>query len=140
MFGRLWSTKSRSLPASAIPLSSMLISPSTTTVRSNICLIFLCPHCVDAGIRAYPDSASPNTLAQTFEHGLNQAILRYKGARSLEPTTTNSSTMPLLESNLHPLKPIPVPGQHSAGGADETLTLNIEFVRPATGLIRRVLC
>ena len=86
-----------------------------------------------AGIRAFPDSASPNTLAQTFEHGLNQAVLRYKGARSVEPTTTNSSTMPLVETNLHPLKPIPVPGKHAAGSADSTLTLNIEFVWASSG-------
>lgn len=67
-------------------------------------------------------------MAQTFEHGLNQAILRYKGARAIEPTTTNSSTMPLVETDLRPLTPIPVPGKHAAGGADSTLTLNIEFV------------
>ncbi|KZV72897.1 multicopper oxidase [Peniophora sp. CONT] len=78
-------------------------------------------------IRAFPDSASPNTLAQTFDHGLNQAVLRYSGAPSSDPTTTNSSTLPLIETNLHPLTPAPVPGTHQAGGADQTLTLNIEF-------------
>ncbi|KZV76831.1 multicopper oxidase [Peniophora sp. CONT] len=78
-------------------------------------------------IRAFPESASPNTLAQTFDHGLNQAILRYKGALATDPTTTNSSTLPLVETDLHPLTPLPVPGKHTAGGADKTLTLNIEF-------------
>ena len=86
-------------------------------------------HTSNAGIRAFPDSASPNTLAQTFDHGLNQAILRYQGAPTADPTTTNSSTRPLVETDLHPLTPIPVPGKPAAGGADKTLTLNIEFVR-----------
>ncbi|KZV60312.1 multicopper oxidase [Peniophora sp. CONT] len=77
-------------------------------------------------IRAFPGSTGTNTLPQASEHGLSQAILRYSGASLADPiTTTTSPTLPLLETNLHPLKPTPVPGVLAVGGADSTLTLNL---------------
>ena len=61
------------------------------------------------GIRAFPASWTPNYDDLTFAHGLNSAILRYAGAPPVEPTTPLvPSKNPLLESNLHPLEPMPV--------------------------------
>ncbi|KAI0660667.1 laccase 5 [Cubamyces menziesii] len=56
------------------------------------------------------------------------AVLRYKGAADEEPTTTQSpSVNPLVETNLHPLKRMPVPGRPVAGGVDKAINLAFSF-------------
>ncbi|KAI0334354.1 laccase [Cubamyces sp. BRFM 1775] len=63
-----------------------------------------------------------------FADGLNSAILRYDGAAPVDPTTTQStSTSPLNEVNLHPLTPMPVPGEPVAGGVDRPINLAFTF-------------
>jgi iron transport multicopper oxidase len=67
-----------------------------------------------------------------FSNFTNLAILRYDGADDENPTpdpTTNipTSSSPLVENNLHPLTPTPVPGAPTPGGADINISLNITF-------------
>ncbi|KAA1479404.1 laccase [Dentipellis sp. KUC8613] len=60
--------------------------------------------------------------------GVDSAILRYKGAPNKEPTSkSKKSVIPLVESNLHPLVPTPVPGVLAPGGADQTIKLDVTF-------------
>ncbi|KJA21959.1 multicopper oxidase, partial [Hypholoma sublateritium FD-334 SS-4] len=55
--------------------------------------------------------AEPNIGPTGFGGGVNSAILRYVGAPSVEPNTTQTpSTRPLLETNLHPLTNPAAPG------------------------------
>ncbi|KAJ7100871.1 laccase 3 [Mycena belliarum] len=68
----------------------------------------------------------PNIGDKSFTGGVNSAILRYLYAPNRDPRTqSTTSTKPLLESSLHPLKPVPVPGKPVVGGADVVLNLNI---------------
>jgi iron transport multicopper oxidase len=61
-----------------------------------------------------------------FANGINSAILRYVGAADADPTTNaTTSTIPLVETNLHPLNQPAVPGLPVPGGADVTLNLVI---------------
>ncbi|KAG6855580.1 hypothetical protein H0H87_000662 [Tephrocybe sp. NHM501043] len=53
-----------------------------------------------------------------FDNGRNSAILRYKGAPDVEPSSTGISTLPLNEDDLRALFVEPVPGKHELGGAD----------------------
>ncbi|KAJ6615632.1 laccase [Mycena sp. CBHHK59/15] len=77
-------------------------------------------------IKNYWIRSVPNFGDTSFTGGINSAILRYAGAQASDPTTKNTtSTRPLLESNLHPLVPVPVPGAHAVGGADVSINLNI---------------
>lgn len=63
-------------------------------------------------IRALPNVGN-NGLGNGFDGGINSAILRYRGAAEKEPTSARrNSTMPLLETNLHPAYPEPVPDAH----------------------------
>ncbi|KAJ7459572.1 laccase [Mycena galericulata] len=63
-----------------------------------------------------------------FANGINSAILRYVGARPVDPTTNaTTSVIPLVETNLHPLNQPPVPGLPVPGGADVNLNLVISF-------------
>ncbi|KAF7318712.1 Laccase A [Mycena chlorophos] len=63
-----------------------------------------------------------------FDNGINSAILRYVGANAVDPVTTAStSTNPFVETNLHPLTAMPVPGLPVQGGADVNLNLAISF-------------
>ncbi|KAJ6454865.1 laccase 3, partial [Mycena sanguinolenta] len=73
-------------------------------------------------IRAVPELAGSN---QGFVNGT--AILRYAGAPAADPTTNSVSTLPLVETALHPLVNTPVPGQLHPGGADVVLNLAIAF-------------
>ncbi len=50
------------------------------------------------GIRSLPDRG---VGSNTFNGGLNSAILRYAGAPIQDPTTTSSVSNPLVETNLH---------------------------------------
>lgn len=60
----------------------------------------------------------------TFINNINLAILRYSGARPKDPESTETpSVNPLLETDLHPLKPSPVPGNPYVGGADVSIEL-----------------
>ncbi|KAJ7248477.1 multicopper redoxase [Mycena rebaudengoi] len=68
----------------------------------------------------------PNFGNTTFAGGINSAILRYARADKCDPKTQfKNSTKPLLETNLHPLVPTPVPGKPKVGGAD--LSINLAF-------------
>ncbi|KAF7342559.1 Laccase A [Mycena sanguinolenta] len=63
-----------------------------------------------------------------FANGINSAILRYTGADAIDPVTNaTTSTLPLVETNLHPLVPTAVPGTAVAGGADVALNLAISL-------------
>ncbi|KAI6021014.1 laccase [Pisolithus marmoratus] len=65
---------------------------------------------------------------QTFDGGLNSAILRYSGAPIKDPTTNpGPCVLPFDESALHPLQDSGVPGIPGPGNAD----LNINLI---TGL------
>jgi len=69
--------------------------------------------------------ALPNREGDTTDGGVNSAILRYAGAEIADPTTRNMTCLlPLVETNLHPLEPSPVPGQHSPGGVNQNICLN----------------
>ncbi|KAJ7223866.1 yellow laccase [Mycena haematopus] len=73
-------------------------------------------------IKAQPQLAGSN---QGFANATNSAILRYVGAPVADPTTNSTSTLPLVETALHPLVNTPVPGQPHPGGADVVLNLQI---------------
>ena len=71
-------------------------------------------------IRAFPD-----TGPQTFDGGLNSAILRYAGAPTNDPTTNQGPyVLPFDEGALHPLSDAGAPGIAEPGKAD----VNINFV------------
>jgi iron transport multicopper oxidase len=79
-------------------------------------------------IRAEP----PNSTA-VASTGINTAILRYNGASLVDPTTTaDTSILPLVETDLHPLENPGAPGKPYVGGADVLLNLNLGFT-PTTG-------
>nr|QJT78376.1 laccase 1 [Trametes hirsuta] len=72
--------------------------------------------------------ANPNFGTTGFAGGINSAILRYQGAPNAEPTTTQTpSVIPLIETNLHPLAKMPVPGKATSGGVDKALNLAFSF-------------
>ncbi|KAJ8483446.1 hypothetical protein ONZ45_g6154 [Pleurotus djamor] len=72
--------------------------------------------------------ANPNAGPQGFENGINSAILRYKGAPKVDPTTPYIPfTNPLYEWDLHPLHNPPAPGLPFPGGADVALNLAFSF-------------
>ena len=67
--------------------------------------------------------AQPNNINASFANGMNSAILRYAGAKAVDPTTTSTASNLLSEQDLHPLtNPLP-PGKPGVGNAD----INIEF-------------
>ncbi|KAI0317042.1 laccase [Amylostereum chailletii] len=71
--------------------------------------------------------ALPNTANANFDNGLNQAILRYAGAKRQDPTSSSVLKQPLVETDLHPLTNPKAPGLPVPGGADVTITLNVDF-------------
>nr|AEP71394.1 laccase 1 [Trametes gibbosa]AEQ28163.1 laccase 1 [Trametes gibbosa] len=72
--------------------------------------------------------ANPSFGNVGFSGGINSAILRYDGAPAVEPTTTQTTpTKPLNEVDLHPLTPMPVPGEPVAGGVDKPLNMAFNF-------------
>ncbi|KAI0714960.1 laccase [Earliella scabrosa] len=80
----------------------------------------------DQSIDNYWVRANPNLGTRGFAGGINSAILRYAGAAPVEPTTTQTpNSNPLVETNLHPLAPMPVPGSPTPGGVD--LAINMAF-------------
>ncbi|KZV71498.1 multicopper oxidase [Peniophora sp. CONT] len=67
-------------------------------------------------IRAIPNSKTNNDT----ENGLNSAILNYEGVAVADPTSKDSSSKnPLVETNLHPFEPSPVP--------DADMVINLDF-------------
>ncbi|THH15515.1 hypothetical protein EW146_g4970 [Bondarzewia mesenterica] len=77
--------------------------------------------------------AQPNDIAQGFDGGRNSAILRYKGAPAEDPTTSLvNSTLPLVETNLHPRENPQAPGKPFPGGADINIRLNVTVVNNGT--------
>lgn len=76
-------------------------------------------------IRANPDAKRG---VPGFDGGRNLAILRYVGAQTADPTTSQIPNFnPLKETNLHPLTDTAAPGQPLVGGADVALSLNLSF-------------
>ncbi|KZV59954.1 multicopper oxidase [Peniophora sp. CONT] len=73
--------------------------------------------------------ALPNNIVNTTSNGINSAILRYAGAPAIEPNTTSSAHQLLNEQDLIPLTNASAPGRHEAGGADQTIVLNVTFNR-----------
>ena len=71
--------------------------------------------------------ALPSLANSTFTGGLNSAILRYKGAPDVEPSTSQDISNPLVETNLHPFADPAAPGIPKPGAADVNLNLDIEF-------------
>ncbi|EJF57979.1 laccase [Dichomitus squalens LYAD-421 SS1] len=72
--------------------------------------------------------ANPNFGNVGFADGINSAILRYQGAATVEPTTSQQSTEDLLdEVDLHPLIPRITPGLPFQGGVDKAINLAFNF-------------
>ncbi|ETW79401.1 laccase [Heterobasidion irregulare TC 32-1] len=72
--------------------------------------------------------AQPNLGTTSFDGGLNMGILRYVGAEDADPTTNQTDTViPLVETNLHPLQSLAVPGTPERGGADILINLDVVF-------------
>ncbi|KAI0782838.1 laccase [Abortiporus biennis] len=75
--------------------------------------------------------AKPNIgVDTTTDGGVNSAILRYAGAAEEEPATTVTllpSSNPLVETNLHPLENLPVPGLPERDGVDYPQIMKIGF-------------
>jgi len=72
--------------------------------------------------------------SKPFAHGLNSAILQYKGEKGSPSYDMEGRGLelrnPMLETNLHPYVHTPVPGRARPGGADYNLNLNITLVTP----------
>ncbi|KDQ26265.1 laccase [Pleurotus ostreatus PC15] len=80
-------------------------------------------------IRGNPNSGDPG-----YENQMNSAILRYRGAPWIDPTThERNATKPLIESELRPLRHERAPGRPYPGGADVNINLNFGF-DPKTAL------
>ncbi|KAL0954168.1 hypothetical protein HGRIS_005301 [Hohenbuehelia grisea] len=75
-------------------------------------------------IRANPNSGDPG-----FVNNMNSAILRYKGARNVNPVTNQTTTglKPFSETSLHPLSNPQAPGKPHPGGADVNINLSFGF-------------
>jgi len=87
-------------------------------------------------INNYWIRALPNSDNATTDNGFNSAILRYAGAYASNPTTQDTSgKLPLLETNLHPLVPSPVPGLPYPGGATNNVFLNVTVNAAFTGYL-----
>ncbi|KAI0000120.1 laccase [Russula compacta] len=86
----------------------------------------------DQPVNNYWIRSLPNASGRNFSDFNNLAILHYAGARNGNPTvdpTVNVpvSQKPLVETNLHPLAPSPVPGNPTPGGADININLAVAF-------------
>ncbi|KAH9963956.1 laccase [Lactifluus volemus] len=79
---------------------------------------------------AHTDAMAP---AINFTEFTNLAVLHYKGANDSNPVvdpTVNipNCTLPLVETNLHPLQSSPVPGKPVPGGADININLDVKLI------------
>ncbi|KAJ7683768.1 laccase precursor [Mycena rosella] len=79
-----------------------------------------------------PPPVKPASQPDVFANATNSAILRYVGAPDVDPTTQSSGSRALVETDLHPLLPSPVPGAHIPGGAD--INLHFDITRNMTTL------
>lgn len=83
----------------------------------------------DKPVNNYWLRALPSTTGSTFDGGLNCAILRYRGAPAADPATNyTDSTMPMLETNLHPLINPGAAGIPEHGKADINLNLVVDNI------------
>ncbi|KAG1814195.1 laccase [Suillus variegatus] len=83
----------------------------------------------DKPVNNYWLRALPSTTGSTFDGGLNCAILRYRGAPAADPATDyTDSTMPMLETNLHPLINPGAAGIPEYGKADINLNLVVDNI------------
>ncbi|KAJ8073018.1 hypothetical protein PM082_019886 [Marasmius tenuissimus] len=72
--------------------------------------------------------SNPNMGTMGFEDGTNLAILRYKDAPEVDPTTMSHEYVnPLKEQNLHPLENPGAPGEPHEDGADVHLNMALGF-------------
>jgi len=80
-------------------------------------------------ICALPNSGW-NGLAHGFDGGVNPAILRYYGAQTAEPTTSQQTDKIMLqETALAPLISTPVPGEPHVKGGYDNMFFNFTFNR-----------
>ncbi|KAI0800683.1 laccase E [Fomes fomentarius] len=80
----------------------------------------------DQDVGNYWIRANPNFGTTGFADGVNSAILRYDGAAEDEPTTSQTPfSNPLVETDLHTLDALTVPGTATRGGVD--LAINMAF-------------
>jgi iron transport multicopper oxidase len=105
----------------------------------------------DQPVDNYWVRALPNTANASYDQGMNSAILRYKGAPEVDPTTVSDTTNLLQETNLHALINPGVPGIPEYGKADINLTLeisingpsfyvnNVTFVSPSVPVLLQIL-
>uniref|UniRef100_A0A0W0FMU0 laccase n=1 Tax=Moniliophthora roreri TaxID=221103 RepID=A0A0W0FMU0_MONRR len=88
----------------------------------------------DGPVDNYWIRAKPDVGNQDFKGGINQAILRYKGAAETDPTTESGPSMnQLMETDLHPLENPGAPGLPQPDGADINLNFALGF-NPSTRL------
>jgi iron transport multicopper oxidase len=105
----------------------------------------------DQPVDNYWVRALPNTANASYDQGMNSAILRYKGAPEVDPTTVSTTTNLLQETNLHALINPGAPGIPEYGKADINLTLeisingpsfyvnNVTFVSPSVPVLLQIL-
>ncbi|THH05871.1 hypothetical protein EW145_g4477 [Phellinidium pouzarii] len=80
----------------------------------------------DKPVDNYWIRVNPGVGVANFSGGINSAILRYSGAKDVEPTTNQTvNGVALNEANLAPLINPGVPGEHFKGGVDYALNLNV---------------
>ncbi|KAF5379775.1 hypothetical protein D9615_005647 [Tricholomella constricta] len=77
-------------------------------------------------IRAFPTGGDP-AGNPNYNPDLTLAVLRYKGAPAVEPTTVNTPGHKLIEGDMHPIEE---PGKLGSGPADVAITLNIGQPNP----------
>ncbi|KAG1743114.1 laccase [Suillus lakei] len=103
-------------------------------------------------VRAASNLLATQTFAQTFAGGMNQAILRYKGAPEEDPTSSPGPfVLPFNEAKLASLMNIPAPGVPGIGNADISLNLvsnnvnnlftinNVSYHSPPTPVLLQML-
>nr|ALT22027.1 laccase D [Trametes ochracea] len=82
----------------------------------------------DQPVNNYWIRADPNLAHTGFLKGINSAILRYKGAPIMEPTTNQTPSVKFLnEADLHPLTNPRAPGLPFGGGVDHAVNLKLTF-------------
>nr|QPA20086.1 laccase 3 [Amylostereum areolatum] len=83
----------------------------------------------DQPVDNYWVRALPNVKNASYEGGRNAGVLRYAGADLFaDPQTQKSGgQLPLLETNLHPLEKVVLPGKPYPGGADVNIALDTTF-------------
>ncbi|KAH9931998.1 laccase [Epithele typhae] len=83
----------------------------------------------DQPVDNYLIRAVSNQGPYGFANGTNSAILRYRGAPIKQPPATPAppSVAPLVETDLHPFKRMPVPGKPVRGGVDKAINLVFDY-------------